>query len=85
MPDFAGLIRTLVDARVDFILVGGVAATVHGSARLTRAVDVVYARTPENLRRLVDGCRLRLRDKRLTTQGSRSCAIDGRKSKHPER
>jgi hypothetical protein len=30
MTDFAGLIRTLVDARVDFILVGGVAATVHG-------------------------------------------------------
>jgi hypothetical protein len=55
MTDFAGLIRTLADARVDFILVGGVAATVHGSARLTRDVDVVYARTPENLRRLVEG------------------------------
>src|SRR6266540_2190058 len=55
MTDFARMIRTLVDARVDFILVGGVAATVHGSARLTRDVDVVYARTPENLRRLVDG------------------------------
>jgi predicted nucleotidyltransferase len=54
MTDFAGLIRTLVDARVEFILVGGVAATVHGSARLTRDVDVVYARSPENMRRLVD-------------------------------
>jgi len=54
MTDFAGVIRTLVDAQVDFILVGGVAATVHGSARLTRDVDVVYARTPANMRRLVD-------------------------------
>jgi hypothetical protein len=54
MTDFAGVIRTLVDARVDFIIVGGVAATVHGSARLTRDVDVVYARSPENMGRLVD-------------------------------
>ena len=54
MTDFAGVIRTLVDAGVDFIIVGGVAGTVHGSARLTRDVDVVYARSPENMRRLVD-------------------------------
>ncbi len=54
MTDFAGVIRTLVDARVDFIIAGGVAGTVHGSARLTRDVDVVYARSPENMRRLVD-------------------------------
>lgn len=53
MTDFAGVIRTLVDAQVDFILVGGVAATVHGSARLTRDIDVVYARTPGNMTRLV--------------------------------
>ena len=38
---------------VEFVLVGGVAATVHGSARLTRHVDVVYARTPANIQRLV--------------------------------
>jgi hypothetical protein len=54
MTDFAGVIRSLVDAGVDFILVGGVAGTVHGSARLTRDVDVVYGRSPENMRRLVD-------------------------------
>jgi hypothetical protein len=54
MTDFAGVIRALVDAQVDFILVGGVAAAVHGSARLTRDVDVVYARTPANMARLVD-------------------------------
>jgi hypothetical protein len=53
VTDFRALIQTLADARVDFILVGGVAATVHGSARLTRDVEVVYARTDENIERLV--------------------------------
>lgn len=54
MTDFAALIRTLADARVEFILVGGVAAAVHGSARLTRDVDAVYARDTENIARLVE-------------------------------
>jgi predicted nucleotidyltransferase len=53
VTDFATLIQTLADGRVGFILIGGVAATIHGSARLTRDVDVVYARTDENLARLV--------------------------------
>lgn len=52
MTDFAAIIRTLADAGVDFVLVGGVAATLHGSSRLTRDVDVMYARTPENIARL---------------------------------
>jgi hypothetical protein len=54
MTDFEGLIRALVDRRVEFIIVGGVAATVHGSARLTQDIDVVYARTDENMGRLVE-------------------------------
>lgn len=53
MTDFARLLTTLHDGGVDFILVGGVAATVHGSARLTRDVDVVYSREPGNIARLV--------------------------------
>jgi hypothetical protein len=35
------------------IVVGGVAATVQGSARVTMDLDVVYARTVENVGRLV--------------------------------
>ena len=54
MTDFAALIRRLSDARIEFILIGGVAATVHGSVRLTRDVDVVYARHPDNIRRICD-------------------------------
>jgi hypothetical protein len=57
MTDFAGLLCVLVDAKVDFILVGGVAAAVHGSARSTKDVDVVYARSPENIARLVEALR----------------------------
>lgn len=53
MTDFEKLIRVLADAGVEFILVGGVAATVHGSTRLTQDVDVVYARSDDNVRRLV--------------------------------
>jgi hypothetical protein len=52
MTDFAGLIGALVRSDVEFIIVGGVAATVHGSVRLTLDLDVVYARSTANLDRL---------------------------------
>ena len=52
MTDFGGLIRALAGSEVKFVLVGGVAATLHGSARLTQDVDVVYARDGENLARI---------------------------------
>jgi hypothetical protein len=51
MTDYRALLDAL--ARVEFILIGGLAATVHGSARLTQDVDVVYGRRPENLDRIV--------------------------------
>ena len=53
MTDFARLFGALAKGRVEFVLVGGVAATVHGSSRLTQDVDIVYARTDANLKRLV--------------------------------
>jgi predicted nucleotidyltransferase len=53
MTDFAHLLQALASGQVDFILVGGVAATIHGSARLTQDIDVVYSRQPKNLARLV--------------------------------
>jgi hypothetical protein len=52
VTDFEGLLRALGDARVDFLVVGGVAAVAHGSARLTQDLDVVYSRRPDNLARL---------------------------------
>jgi len=50
---FRELIRTLSQAQVEFIVVGGVAAAGHGSARLTRDLDIVYRRTTTNIERLV--------------------------------
>jgi len=52
--NFRGLIQTLGEASVEFIVVGGVAGTGHGSARLTKDLDVVYRRTPENIISLVN-------------------------------
>jgi predicted nucleotidyltransferase len=51
---FARLLGALAAGDVQFVVIGGVAATVHGSARLTRDVDVCYARDDGNLTRLVD-------------------------------
>lgn len=53
MTDFSALFKALAESEGRFVLVGGVAATLHGSARLTQDVDIVYARDPENLARLV--------------------------------
>lgn len=53
MSDLARLVRALADARVEFIIVGGIAANAHGSARVTTDLDVVYARTEANLARVV--------------------------------
>ncbi|HEX8649633.1 MAG TPA: hypothetical protein VF708_02250 [Pyrinomonadaceae bacterium] len=53
MTDFRALISLLVNHSVEFIIVGGAAATVHGSSRLTEDLDIVYRRTPENVSRLI--------------------------------
>lgn len=53
MTDFEALLGALVEGEVEFVIVGGVAATVHGSARLTQDIDIVHARDEANLERLV--------------------------------
>ena len=50
--DLAQVIPPLVRANVDFILIGGMAAILHGSARVTFDVDLIYSRTLENIERL---------------------------------
>jgi hypothetical protein len=52
VTDFEALLRLLAAERVEFIMVGGAAATVHGSSRLTQDLDIVYRRSRENLRRI---------------------------------
>ena len=53
MTEFGLFLRLLTDARVEFAIVGGVAGTVRGSARFTKDLDIVYARSRENIGRLV--------------------------------
>src|SRR5216683_4565069 len=45
-------IRILHGAGVEFVVIGGVAMGLQGSAHLTRDIDFCYARTPENMERL---------------------------------
>ena len=55
MPtDFQGILQTLTKHEVKFVLIGGIAAIIHGSARLTFDVDLVYQRGRENIHRLVE-------------------------------
>jgi predicted nucleotidyltransferase len=57
VTDFARLLGALDKTGVEYILIGGVAATVHGSSRLTQDVDICYARTDANVDRLVRALR----------------------------
>src|SRR5262245_40965307 len=54
MIDYPKALRVLAEGRVAFVLVGGAAATAHGSARLTQDLDIVYQRSDDNIRRVVD-------------------------------
>jgi hypothetical protein len=45
-------IQALVDAGVEFVIIGGWSAILHGSRYGTSALDICYARNSENLRRL---------------------------------
>lgn len=50
--DPAAVVRALEEHGVRYVLVGGVAARLHGSPTLTEDVDVTPDRSAENLRRL---------------------------------
>jgi predicted nucleotidyltransferase len=51
---FDAILRGLNDAGVEYVLVGGLAAIAHGSARVTFDVDVCYDPTEPNRARLAD-------------------------------
>lgn len=52
MTDFEEVIRIFSEAGIECLIVGGLAATIHGSPRLTQDVDFVYARNRANIARL---------------------------------
>jgi hypothetical protein len=47
------ILERLIDAGVDFILVGGLAAVVQGAPVTTMDVDIVHNQTPENITKLL--------------------------------
>lgn len=51
------LFRRLYDAGIDFVLVGGFAATLHGSSLVTKDIDVCAIVTPESIAKLRNALR----------------------------
>ena len=52
MSDFEKLFQALGRGDVQFIVIGGFAAILHGSAHLTEDLDIAYSRETDNLKRL---------------------------------
>ena len=50
--NFVLAVQALTDAGVEFAIIGGWSAIMHGSAHLTNDLDLCYSRNPDNLRRL---------------------------------
>jgi hypothetical protein len=52
--DFKALLEALNSSGVRFVVIGGLAATLHGSARSTVDLDICYSRAPEELQKLAE-------------------------------
>ncbi len=50
--EFDKAVQALAGASVEFVIIGGLSASFHGSARITFDLDVCYSRSAANLRRL---------------------------------
>lgn len=52
MKDLPEILRILYDAQVEFVVIGGAAMLMQGSAYVTKDADFCYARTRQNFERL---------------------------------
>jgi hypothetical protein len=52
IPDYRSIFDALRKHKVDFVVIGAVAMVLHGSARVTRDLDLCYSRDRRNLGRL---------------------------------
>jgi len=52
-PNFRVIVELLASHNVEFIVVGGIAAVLQGAPVSTFDLDLVHARTPENIERLL--------------------------------
>lgn len=64
--DIVRLARTLNEHRVDYVVVGGIAAMLHGASRGTRDADLLIDSSTENVERFLAVCKL-LRVRQRTT------------------
>lgn len=67
MDDRQGILEALKRESVQFVIVGGTAMVLHGSAYVTDDIDILYSRDKQNIRRLISA--LAPLDPRLRTSG----------------
>jgi len=72
--DAERIFRSLAEAGVDYVLIGGIAVQTHGHVRMTNDVDLIPAPDPANLERLAAA--LRSLDARVLNPGNEGIAID---------
>src|SRR5690349_2237958 len=54
ITNYAKVLQVLTQSEAQFVLIGGVAANLHGSARATFDLNLVYGRSLSNIGRLVE-------------------------------
>jgi hypothetical protein len=52
--NFARIVEAFCEAQVEFIIIGGWSAILHGSSHVTNDIDFFLSRTPENIQRVVN-------------------------------
>ena len=53
LPDFLAILKVLTKHKVDFIVIGGVCAVLHGAPVTTFDLDLVHCRSSQNLSNLM--------------------------------
>ena len=54
MTSFEKVLELFNKYDIEYIIIGGYAGAVHGSARLTTDIDFIYKRSPENIQKIVE-------------------------------
>jgi hypothetical protein len=52
--NFARLVQALADCGVEFVIIGGWSAILHGSSYTTQDLDICFSRIPANLQKIVN-------------------------------
>jgi len=76
--DINRLLQRLCDAEIDFVIVGGFAATLHGSSLVTRDLDICAILSNENVEKLRDALRDLKPAHRLTAQDNPDPGVEVR-------